>query len=91
MCSLQGKILPPHVLLAVVLVGTLHLVREARWEVQVLVAAAVTRCWRWSLARGAGPVTRLRSLGPERPDISRGIWPARSPPNRVWGGTRSTS
>ena len=70
--SLQGKILLSHVLLAVVLVGTLRLVREAGWEVQVLIAAAVTLVLALLLPAVLARVTRLRSLGRSALDISRG-------------------
>src|SRR5262249_58952282 len=70
--SLQGKILLSHVLLAVVLVGTLRLVREAGWEIQVLVAAAVTVVLALLLPAVLARVTRLRSLGRSALDISRG-------------------
>ena len=70
--SLQGKILISHVLLAVVLVGALRLVREARWEVQVLVAAAVTVVLALLLPALLARMTRLRSLGRSALDISRG-------------------
>jgi methyl-accepting chemotaxis protein len=70
--SLQGKILLSHVLLAVVLVGTLRLVRDARWEIQVLVAAAVTLALALLLPAVLARVTRLRELGRSALDISRG-------------------
>src|SRR5262249_25057224 len=70
--SLQGKILLSHVLVAVVLVGTLRLVRDAGWGIQVLVAAAVTVVLALLLPAVLARVTRLRSLGRSALDISRG-------------------
>jgi methyl-accepting chemotaxis protein len=70
--SLQSKILVSHFLLAMVLVGTLHLVRNASWPVQALVAGALTLVLALLLPAVLARVTRLRSLSRSALDISRG-------------------
>lgn len=70
--SLQSKILVSHFLLAMVLVGTLHLVRNASWAVQALVAGALTLVLALLLPAVLARVTRLRSLSRSALDISRG-------------------
>ena len=70
--SLQSKILVSHFLLAMVLVGTLHFVRNASWAVQGLVASALTLVLALLLPAVLARVTRLRSLGRSALDISRG-------------------
>ena len=70
--SLQSKILVSHFLLAMVLVGTLHLVRNASWAVQGLVAGALTLVLALLLPAVLARVTRLRSLSRSALDISRG-------------------
>ena len=70
--SLQSKILVSHFLLAMVLVGTLHFVRNASWPVQALVAGALTLVLALLLPAVLARVTRLRSLSRSALDISRG-------------------
>ena len=70
--SLQSKILVSHFLLAMVLVGTLHFVRNASWAVQGLVGSALTLVLALLLPAVLARVTRLRSLGRSALDISRG-------------------
>ena len=70
--SLQSKILVSHFLLAMVLVGTLHFVRNASWAVQGLVGSALTLVLALLLPAVLARVTRLRSLSRSALDISRG-------------------
>jgi len=70
--SLQSKILVSHFLLAMVLVGTLHFVRNASWAAQALVAGALTLVLALLLPAVLARVTRLRSLSRSALDISRG-------------------
>ena len=68
--SLQSKILVSHFLLAMVLVGTLHLVRSASWAVQALVAGALTLVLALLLPAVLARVTRVRSLSRSALEIS---------------------
>jgi methyl-accepting chemotaxis protein len=69
---LQSKILVSHFLLAMVLVGTLHLVRNGSWALQALVAAVLTLVLALLLPAVLARVSRLRSLSRSALDISRG-------------------
>ncbi len=89
--SLQGKILVSHVLLAVVLVGTLHLVRERAGRSRSWSPRRSRWCWRCSSPRcwpGSPGCARWAGAPSTSPAET---WPARSPPSRAWAATRSTS
>ena len=90
--SLQSKILVSHFLLAMVLVGTLHLVRNASWAMQALVAGGVTLVLALLLPAVLARVTRLRVAQPQRArHLARGPRLAGGHRARASGATRSTS